>query len=169
MTWKSCGNVVLETKSKTDMQNQLLCVGHKPPAWVLEGEAQYHKRLRPSLQVQVLSPSNKNAADQRKAQEADLIRSKLNKNAWVIALDERGREYSSRELADKVGQWQRHGRPLAFVIGGADGLHSDFVSSADATLSLSKQTLPHALVRIFIAEALYRVQSLQAGHPYHRD
>ncbi|MGB0965970.1 MAG: 23S rRNA (pseudouridine(1915)-N(3))-methyltransferase RlmH [Litorivicinus sp.] len=151
------------------MQNQLLCVGHKPPAWVLEGEAQFLKRLRPKLQVQLLSPSNKNASDQRKQQEADAIRAKLAKNAWVIALDERGREYSSRALAEAVTRWQSHGRPLAFVIGGADGLDSEFVAAADATLSLSQQTLPHALVRIFIAEALYRVQSLQNGHPYHRD
>ena len=66
--------------------------------------------------------------------------------------------------------WQRHGRPLAFVIGGADGLDKSFLAQADSALSLSKQTLPHALVRVFLAEALYRVRmALQAGHPYHRD
>lgn len=151
------------------MDNQLLCVGHKPPAWVLEGEAHYHKRLRPKLKVQLLSPSRASSSQQRKTQEAELIRSKLVKNAWLIALDESGMQYSSRELAQAVSKWQRHGRPLAFVIGGADGLDSELLNRADATLSLSLQTLPHALVRVFLAEAMYRVQALQAGHPYHRD
>ena len=151
------------------MDNQLLCVGHKPPSLVLEGEAQYLKRLRPALRVQVLAPSKSASAEQRKQQESELIRTKLVKNAWVVALDEGGQEYNSRALAEAVSKWQRHGRPLAFVIGGADGLDPQFLSSADARLSLSKQTLPHALVRVFLAEALYRVQSLQAGHPYHRD
>lgn len=151
------------------MHHQLLCVGHKPPGWVLDGEAQYHKRLRPKLEVQLIAPSQKTNADQRKQLEAQAIRAKLAKNAWVVALDERGREFSSRAFADAMAKWQSHGRPLAFVIGGADGLLTEFVQSADATLSLSKQTLPHALVRVFMAEALYRAQSLQAGHPYHRD
>ncbi|MGD2005717.1 MAG: 23S rRNA (pseudouridine(1915)-N(3))-methyltransferase RlmH [Pseudomonadales bacterium] len=151
------------------MHNQLLCVGHKPPQWVLEGESQYLKRLRPALKVTLISPSSKSNSDQRKVQEAELIQAKLVKNAWVVALDETGSQYSSRELADKVTSWQRHGRPLAFVIGGADGLDKSFLAQADSALSLSKQTLPHALVRVFLAEALYRVQALQAGHPYHRD
>ena len=102
----------------------------------------------------LISPSSKSNSDQRSA-GSGTDSSEVGQNAWVVALDETGSR-TSRELADKVTAWQRHGRPLAFVIGGADGL-INLLAQADSALSLSKQTLPHALVRVFLAEALYRL------------
>ena len=150
------------------MHNQLLCVGHKPPKWVLEGESQYLKRLRPTLKVTLISPSAKSNSDQRKVQEAELIQAKLVKNAWVIALDETGSQYSSRELADKVTAWQRHGRPLAFVIGGADGLDKSFSPSRQCVVLVKTDITARVSPCVFGRGALSS-SGAAGGHPYHRD
>ncbi|MGB0958220.1 MAG: 23S rRNA (pseudouridine(1915)-N(3))-methyltransferase RlmH [Litorivicinus sp.] len=151
------------------MHHHLLCVGHKAPAWVNEGIEHYGKRLRPGLKTQLLAPSKHSDSERRKADEARLIEAKLPKGAWVVALDERGRQFTSRELSSAYAKWVGQGQPVAFVIGGADGLHDDIRDRANALWGLSNLTLPHALVRVFIAESLYRSQALLAGHPYHRD
>ena len=151
------------------MQHKLLCIGHKAPSWVAEGEQGYAKRLRPGLDVQLLAPSKLSESGQRKEAEAKLVLAKLPKNAWLVALDEKGSAWSSRELSASYGRWLDQGRPIVFLIGGADGLAQSLLARADAKWSLSPLTLPHALVRVFLVEALYRAQSLLAGHPYHRD
>jgi 23S rRNA (pseudouridine1915-N3)-methyltransferase len=86
-----------------------------------------------------------------------------------VVLDERGRSFPTRTLADHFKRWRNDGRDIAFIIGGADGLDDTVKSSADLLWSLSPLTLPHGLVRVVLAEQLYRASSLLAGHPYHRD
>ena len=101
--------------------------------------------------------------------EGELILARVDKSEMVVLLDERGRQLGSRDLADKLAQWQTDGRDLCFVIGGPDGVSDACRQRADFTWSLSRLTLPHGLARVLLAEQLYRAHSLQAGHPYHRD
>ena len=89
--------------------------------------------------------------------------------ARVVALDERGQPWTTRELADKLARWRDEARDVAFVIGSADGLDDAVKRDAHAVVALSALTLPHGLVRVLVAEQLYRAVSLLAGHPYHRE
>jgi 23S rRNA (pseudouridine1915-N3)-methyltransferase len=107
---------------------------------------------------------------QLKAREAELILGAVPAGARLIALDERGQSWSSRELADRLGRWRDQGVPaLAFAIGGADGLGQAVLDRADTVLSLGAMTWPHLLARSLLLEQLYRAQQILAGHPYHRD
>jgi len=103
-----------------------------------------------------------------RATEAQRLRGALPDGAVVIALDERGRERATAEFAAELQRWSDGGRPIGFVIGGADGLDPDLVAGAESVLSLSRMTLPHALARLMLVEQLYRAWSIGAGHPYHR-
>lgn len=88
--------------------------------------------------------------------------------AWVVALDERGQQWSSAELSERLVDWQQRGRDVAMLVGGPDGLASCCRERAHVTWALSRLTLPHALVRVVVAEQLYRAWSILANHPYHR-
>ena len=101
-------------------------------------------------------------------EEAVRIRQALPKGALLVALDERGRAWSTEQLAARVEQWQQLGRDLALVIGGADGLDPALREAADHCLSLSPMVMPHGLVRVVVVEQLYRVSTVIAGHPYHK-
>jgi len=112
--------------------------------------------------------SRASSAPSRKADEAKALRAAL-PEGLVVALDERGKAIASEALAKQIGRWRDDGRPaVSFVIGGADGLDPDFVATADLVLSFSPLTWPHQLVRIMLAEQLYRTTTILAGHPYHR-
>jgi 23S rRNA (pseudouridine1915-N3)-methyltransferase len=106
---------------------------------------------------------------QLKAREGELILGALPAGVPFLALDERGVQWSSRALAERIAAWRDRGSPeLTFAIGGADGLHSTVLDRADVTLSLGSMTWPHLLVRGMLLEQLYRAQQILAGHPYHR-
>jgi len=105
-----------------------------------------------------------------KAREAELILAAVPPGALLVALDERGRPWSSRELAERLAAWRDRGvTTLAFAIGGADGLGPAVIERADAVVSLGAMTWQHLLVRSLLLEQLYRAQQILAGHPYHRD
>ena len=121
------------------------------------------------FEVVELPESRQSASSARKAEEARALRDSLPAGI-VVALDERGRSIDSDAFARQLGRWRDDGRPAAsFVIGGADGLDADFVGSADLVLSFSPLTWPHQLVRIMLAEQLYRATTILSGHPYHRE
>ncbi len=101
--------------------------------------------------------------------EGKLILDKIDAAEQVVLLDERGKQFDSRALASRLGDWQQDGRDLCFVIGGPDGVSDACRQRADFTWSLSQLTLPHGLARVLLAEQLYRAYALQSGHPYHRD
>jgi 23S rRNA (pseudouridine1915-N3)-methyltransferase len=106
---------------------------------------------------------------QLKAREGELILGALPAGVPFVTLDERGIQWSSRTLAERIAAWRDRGSPeLAFAIGGADGLHSMVLDRADVALSLGSMTWPHLLVRGMLLEQLYRAQQILAGHPYHR-
>ncbi|MEC7078054.1 MAG: 23S rRNA (pseudouridine(1915)-N(3))-methyltransferase RlmH, partial [Pseudomonadota bacterium] len=100
--------------------------------------------------------------------EAKKILEKIHSSDWVIALDERGRHYSSPAIAKELEGWRELGKDVVFIVGGANGLAPELLERADQQLSLSSLTFPHYLVRVLIAETLYRAWSISIGHPYHR-
>ncbi|GLQ11558.1 ribosomal RNA large subunit methyltransferase H [Devosia yakushimensis] len=115
-----------------------------------------------------LPESRAGSSASRKADEAKALRAALPEGI-VVALDERGKTIGSETFANQIGRWRDDGRPAAsFIIGGADGLDPAFVSAADLVLSFSPLTWPHQLVRIMLAEQLYRTTTILSGHPYHR-
>lgn len=101
--------------------------------------------------------------------EGEQILARLDRSELVVLLDEQGRQLYSRGLAAKLGDWQRDGRDVCFIIGGPDGVSDACRQRADFTWSLSQLTLPHGLARVLLTEQLYRAYALQSGHPYHRD
>lgn len=130
---------------------------------------EYLKRLPWKITIREFDVKHADAAT-RQRREADLLLAACEGADTIIALDERGRDLSSRELAKQFSQWQGGGAShLAIVIGGADGLHESLRTRAGLLLSFGRLTWPHMLVRAMLAEQLYRVSSILEGHPYHRD
>lgn len=143
------------------------------PAWVDSALAEYSVRLprelhfeRVSLALGVRSKSGDPARAQR--DEAERTLKRVAADERVIALDERGEAWTSRDLATRLQRWQLDGRDVVLLVGGPDGHHPLILERAEERWSLSRLTLPHALVPILIVEQLYRASSLNAGHPYHR-
>ncbi len=155
------------------MNIHLITIGQKMPDWVETGFAEYAKRLPASCALKLVElpmpPRGKNAnIDQLKAKEAALIEKVIPKGALVIALDEYGQEVSTVGLSRKLAQWLEGGQDVALLVGGPDGLDGRLLQKARWTWSLSKLTFPHPLVRIIVAEQLYRAWSVLNHHPYHR-
>lgn len=153
------------------MELRLIAVGRKGPAWVSEAWADYSKRLprELNLQMQLVSPVTHGATEQKKSREGEAQLKKLPKSTIVVALDEHGKNWSTRELSKQLDGWMNSGQSVAFLVGGADGLSDDCKARADVHWSLSRLTLPHAMVRVVLAEQIYRAWSLLSGHPYHRE
>ena len=155
------------------MKLAIVALGHRMPAWVAAGYADYAGRLPRDwpLDLVELKPEPRDrgrSVPQLLATEATRLDAACS-GATVVALDEAGSTWTTRELADRLERWRGSVSSLAFVIGSADGLDPGFKRRAAARFSLSALTLPHALVRVVLAEQIYRAASLIAGHPYHRD
>ena len=119
--------------------------------------------------VTELTESRAGSAAARKAEEAKILSAQLPAGGIVVALDERGKSVGSEDFASRIGRWRDDGKALSFVIGGPDGLDPAFVAAASLTLSFSPLTWPPQLVRIMLAEQLYRTTTILSGHPYHRE
>jgi 23S rRNA (pseudouridine1915-N3)-methyltransferase len=156
------------------MRVRVIAVGTRMPDWVDRVFADYCRRIKGALPI-VLSEvaSAPRRAGQSIARalalEGERLLAQLKPRDFVIALDEHGRELSTLELSRWLAGRLGDGRDLAFVIGGPDGLSPEVVLRSDFKLSLSRLTLPHALVRVLLAEQLYRAHTVLSGHPYHRD
>jgi 23S rRNA (pseudouridine1915-N3)-methyltransferase len=155
------------------MKLTILAVGHKMPDWITNGFDEYAKRMPPELRIELkeIKPEQRSSgrnAESVMAAERQRIEAALPKNARVIALDERGRDWTTMQLANALPGWQQDGRDVAFVIGGADGLAPEVKSRAELMLRISSLTLPHGMVRVLLAEQLYRAWSITQNHPYHR-
>lgn len=155
------------------MRIRMIAVGQKMPGWVNEGYQEYAKRITGDCQLSLVElPMQKRAkqsnVEQLKAKEALSIREQLKGGELVVALDVLGKAVSTEDLAELLKEWQMSGKNVALLIGGPDGLDADLIKKADARLSLSKLTLPHPLVRVLLAEQLYRAWSINHSHPYHR-
>lgn len=155
------------------MRARVIAVGERMPDWVASGFAEYKKRLSRELPldlVEIKLGARGKGRDPKRAiaDEGAAVRAALPKDAHVVALDGRGTGWSSEELAAKLKRWRMQARDLAFVIGGPDGHAPAILSGAHELWSLGPLTLPHMLVRLVVAEQLYRAATILAGHPYHR-
>jgi 23S rRNA (pseudouridine1915-N3)-methyltransferase len=155
------------------MKLRVVALGHRMPAWIAAGWDDYRRRLPRefALSLVELKPEPRDRGKpvaQLLAVEAERIEAAC-RGALVVALDERGQPWATRTLADHLGRWRDEGHEVAFVIGSADGLDPKIRSAAGAVVALSALTLPHGLVRVLLAEQIYRAVSLLTGHPYHRD
>jgi 23S rRNA (pseudouridine1915-N3)-methyltransferase len=165
-----CETLALTGKA---MRIRVLAVGSRTPSWVRENCEDYAARLRSRLKLDLveIAPALRGAErDARRAMrlEASRLLAALRPKEFVVALDEHGEEFTTRELAAWLAARLRQGRDVAFLIGGADGLAAEVLARADFKLALSRLTLPHALARVLLMEQLYRAHSVLDHHPYHR-
>ena len=155
------------------MRISLIAVGTRMPAWVEDGVREYRKRLPPELQLEI-----REIALARRGKNADIARALLQEGGAmltavaprdvIIALDVQGRQVSTEQLALRIAQWRLSGDNVSLLVGGPDGLARECLERASERWSLSALTLPHPLVRVLIAEQIYRAWSINNNHPYHR-
>jgi 23S rRNA (pseudouridine1915-N3)-methyltransferase len=155
------------------MRIRLLAVGTRMPGWVNEGVEEYRKRLPRdfALEIEEIPPGQrgKNADVARAvALEGQRIRERLRGDELQVALEVNGKAWSTEQLAREAEGWRLEGRDVVLLVGGPDGLAGELSAGADRRWSLSPLTLPHPLVRVMLAEQLYRAWTLMVGHPYHR-
>jgi 23S rRNA (pseudouridine1915-N3)-methyltransferase len=153
---------------------RLIAIGDRQPSWVDTAFADYAGRLPRQWQFRLeeigtAKRAKGTATGSARDSEGKKILAKTKPSELLIVLDERGKQFSSRELSGLLDEWQTVGQDLVFVIGGPDGVSADVRRRANLTWSLSALTLPHGLARVLFAEQLYRGWSLLTGHPYHRD
>jgi 23S rRNA (pseudouridine1915-N3)-methyltransferase len=151
----------------------LLTASNRQPEWVDAGAADYAKRLRGRCTLEIKNVplarrTDGTPIDRAIATEGERLLAAVPAGAHVVALCEGGKPWSTRELAAKLEAWMRLGAPVAFLVGGPDGLSPACLERANDRWSLSSLTLPHGLVKIVVAEALYRAWSVLERHPYHR-
>lgn len=155
------------------MKARLIAVGERAPAWVAQGFADYQKRLSREMPLELveIEPGVRGKgrdAVRATTDEGARVLAALSKSAHVVALDGRGRTWSSEDLAQRLEHWRGLGRELCVLIGGPEGHAPAVMQRADETWSLGPLTLPHMLVRLIAAEQLYRAVSMLGNHPYHR-
>lgn len=155
------------------MRIRLIAVGTKMPSWVTQGVEEYTKRLPSELKFELkelpLGQRGKGADIKRAINtEGKQMLAAIGQHDQVIALDVKGKPWSTEQLALELRSWQREGDNISLLVGGPDGLAADCVQRANKKWSLSPLTLPHPLVRIVLAEQLYRAWTINNNHPYHR-
>jgi 23S rRNA (pseudouridine1915-N3)-methyltransferase len=156
------------------MQLQVLAIGRRMPPWVGDGVTEYASRLPAERGWRVVElPLGQRArgvaADRAVTDEGERMLARSPADAFVVALDERGDAWNSRDLARHLGRWRDENRTVVLMVGGPDGLAPACKERANDVWSLSALTLPHGLVRVVVAEQVYRAWSLLNNHPYHRD
>jgi len=148
-------------------------VGQRQPAWADTAYADFAKRFPPELKLELRAvkaePRGSKTAEQLMAAEAARLEAAIPKSARRVVLDERGTRLTTLQLAERIKAWMNDGRDVALLVGGPDGLDASLKATADETLRLSDLTLPHAFVRVLLAEALYRAWTVMVNHPYHRE
>ena len=155
------------------MKLWLVAVGQRQPAWADAAYAEFAKRFPPEarleLRVVKAEPRSGKTAEQLMAAEGARIEAALSRGVRRVVLDEHGTRLTTVQLAARLKAWMNDGRDVALLIGGPDGLDASLKATADETLRLSDLTLPHAFVRVLLAEALYRAWTVMINHPYHRE
>lgn len=155
------------------MKLLLVAVGQRLPAWADDAYQDYAKRFPPDLRLELKAvkaePRSGKTADQLMSAEATRIEAACPKGVRRVVLDEHGSRLTTMQLAQRLTAWTHDGRDVALIVGGPDGLAPAIKDSADETLRLSDLTLPHAFVRVLLAEALYRAWTVTINHPYHRE
>lgn len=144
------------------------------PAWIQNGFEEYVKRMPPELRIELheIKPEQRSSARSAESimqTEAQRLSAALPASMHLIVLDERGKDLTTQQLAQHLKQWQQAGKDPVFVIGGADGIDPSLKQRAQLLLRISSLTLPHGMVRVLLAEQLYRAVSILKNHPYHRE
>ena len=154
------------------MKLSVIAVGTRLPAWQNAGFAEYARRFPRATPLRFIEvPATKRRGSNTGeicVEEGRKLLAKVKQADWVVALDVQGRTLSTEKLAEKLDGWRMQGCDVTFLVGGADGLAEDCLTRADESVSLSAFTFPHGLVRVILAEQLYRAWTLLSGHPYHR-
>ncbi len=154
------------------MKITIVAVGIKQPAWSETAVADYLGRFPKDWSVTVKAVKPELRAGQSTAKiiqaEAERIRAAIPEHSLIVAMDERGRDFTTQEFAKKIEAWRDASESVAFIIGGADGLDPELKKEASMMLRLSSMTLPHAMARVMLAEQVYRAFSILTNHPYHR-
>jgi 23S rRNA (pseudouridine1915-N3)-methyltransferase len=143
----------------------ILSVGHKMPAWIQDGFQEYTRRMPQEIRLELVELK----PDRTREAEGERILAAVPDDATLLALDERGKSVTTKGLSVMLSEWMRDGSHPAFAIGGAEGLSDEVKDRSAKLISLSTLTLPHQLVRVVLAEQLYRAWSILARHPYHRE
>lgn len=149
-------------------------VGQKPPAWAEAAYDEFARRFPPELRLELKAvkaeprTTGRTPAQMMEA-EAKRLEAAIPAGARRVVLDERGTRWTTMQLTERLRFWLGDGRDVAFLVGGPDGLDPALKATADETARLSDLTLPHAFVRVLLAEALYRAWSVSVNHPYHRE
>ena len=155
------------------MKLVLAAVGQRLPAWADTAYDDYAKRFPPDLRLELKAvkaePRSGKTAEQLMAAESVRLEAAIPKGARRVVLDERGTRLTTMQLSQRLSTWVMDGRDVALIVGGPDGLAAPLKDSAEETLRLSDLTLPHAFVRVLLAEALYRAWTVTINHPYHRE
>ncbi|OOF24888.1 23S rRNA (pseudouridine(1915)-N(3))-methyltransferase RlmH [Salinivibrio proteolyticus] len=156
------------------MKIQLIAVGNKMPKWVEQGFAEYQRRFPKDMPLELIEipagKRGKNADIARILQkEGEAMLAAVNRGSRIVTLDIPGKPWDTPQLAEQLEKWKLDARDVAILIGGPEGLASECKAAAEQSWSLSPLTLPHPLVRIVMAESLYRAWSLTTNHPYHRE
>lgn len=155
------------------MKVKIIAVGTKMPKWVVDGTNEFTKRLPRDLQIEFVEVplgNRSKGADVKKAiqSESKAMLEAIAERDWVVALEVKGKAWTTEALAKQLQGWQMRGGNVCLLVGGPDGLSDECRAKADQQWSLSALTLPHPLVRILLAEQLYRAYSINQNHPYHR-
>lgn len=156
------------------MKIKLIAVGTKMPDWVEKAYVNYAQRLPRDcllelIEITAAKRSKNQLAEQWMEKEGQLILKAIDSSDWVVALDVKGKNWSSEHLAEQINQWQHKGCNVALLVGGPDGLSNECMARANDRWSLSALTMPHPLVRVVLSEAIYRAWSINVNHPYHRE
>ncbi|MAD54901.1 MULTISPECIES: 23S rRNA (pseudouridine(1915)-N(3))-methyltransferase RlmH [unclassified Idiomarina] len=156
------------------MQIQMLAVGNKMPAWVNSGFEEYQKRFPRDMSLDLIEITpqkrgKKAELEKIKNQEGEALLAAIPKGNRIVTLEVHGRPWTTPQLAKQMAGWQMDGRNVSLLIGGPEGLSDACLAAAEQRWSLSPLTLPHPIVRVIVAESLYRAWSLNNNHPYHRE
>jgi 23S rRNA (pseudouridine1915-N3)-methyltransferase len=150
----------------------IVAVGQRQPRWADQAVDDFLKRFPPGFAVTLREVKAETRSGQPLerllAAEAERLRAAIPIGSVVVALDERGEDWTTARFAEQLGRWRDASEPVAFLIGGPDGLAAELKRGARLLLRLSSMTLPHALARLVLVEQLYRAWSLATHHPYHR-
>lgn len=151
------------------MRLALVAIGTSMPGWLREGWDEYARRMPPQLGMELVEVASPKRTSDPSAGEASALLARVPAGATTVALDGGGRQWSTRDLATRLERWMMDGAPVAFLVGGADGHGAEVLSSCRERWSLGRLTYPHMLVRVIVAEQLYRAWTVISAHPYHRE
>jgi len=155
------------------MKLRLLAVGQKMPSWVEQGYKEYAKRLPSDCNLELVELASghrgkSTSVTKVKQQEGEMLLKAIKPQEWVVALDVKGKPWSTEQLSEQLAGWRMDGKDICLLIGGPNGISDEVMARANQRWSLSNLTLPHPLVRIVMAEQVYRAWTILQNHPYHK-